>query len=490
MKKILLIIAFLLILVAIPATVFLVKQRQEIRQKAEAATSLYFEPATINKNVGDEFTVNVMADTGVNSIAASEVHVSFNAQYLQALSIQQGDFLPNVFVSGTVENGSASITVASSPTDPKNGIGKLAVITFKALANTSTPTAIQFASTTQISAADDPGNNVLKSTQAAQVTIGSAGAASPTPTPATTPQPSPSGGATPRPSPSPSGGATPRPTPSATPGANTIVISNSGFQPINLTIHVNDRVTWTNNDTIAHTTTSNTNVWDSGNIPSGQSFSYTFTSPGTFPYHCTIHPSMTGTITVLAGTGGGASPSPSPSPSASSSQTTRITSPASGSTTTNKRPTISGVSFPNALIVLSINTSPSLTSTFYANASGNWSYTSTTDIANGTYLVTVTGENTSAGTLETATATVTIASAGTGGSTASPSPSASSATGASATPRVSATPATSTGTGGTPASTPSTIPVTGSTTPTIVLIGLALAMLIGGTGLAFASRKE
>ena len=55
-------------------------------------------------------------------------------------------------------------------------------------------------------------------------------------------------------------------------------------------------ITWTNADPIAHTTTSDTKQWDSGALSPNATFSTTFSQPGTYPYHCTIHPSMVGTI--------------------------------------------------------------------------------------------------------------------------------------------------------------------------------------------------
>jgi plastocyanin len=59
-------------------------------------------------------------------------------------------------------------------------------------------------------------------------------------------------------------------------------------------------VTWTNNDTIVHTATSTTGVWDSGAIPPGGSFSRVFAERGSFPYFCTIHGAvaMSGTVVV------------------------------------------------------------------------------------------------------------------------------------------------------------------------------------------------
>lgn len=72
------------------------------------------------------------------------------------------------------------------------------------------------------------------------------------------------------------------------------------FSPADLTINVGDVVTWTNDHSVNHTSTSDDGgaTWDSGVIPPGGSFSFTFDNAGTFPYLCTIHPFMTGSITV------------------------------------------------------------------------------------------------------------------------------------------------------------------------------------------------
>lgn len=71
-------------------------------------------------------------------------------------------------------------------------------------------------------------------------------------------------------------------------GANPLVIS-AGTQ-----------VTWTNGDSMPHTATSESGVFDSGTLAPGQSFSFTFDTPGTFPYFCSIHgkASMSGTVQV------------------------------------------------------------------------------------------------------------------------------------------------------------------------------------------------
>jgi plastocyanin len=79
---------------------------------------------------------------------------------------------------------------------------------------------------------------------------------------------------------------------------NTISVKNMAFTPNNLQIKVGTAVTWVNNDTVPHTVTSDTKVFDSGPIQPGGNFTYTFTQTGSFTYHCDIHKSMTATITV------------------------------------------------------------------------------------------------------------------------------------------------------------------------------------------------
>lgn len=79
-----------------------------------------------------------------------------------------------------------------------------------------------------------------------------------------------------------------------------VTIVNFSFQPATLTIPVGTTVTWTNQDTAPHTSTSDTGVWNSGTLSTGQSYSRTFSQPGTFPYHCNVHPNMHGTVVVEA----------------------------------------------------------------------------------------------------------------------------------------------------------------------------------------------
>jgi plastocyanin len=80
-----------------------------------------------------------------------------------------------------------------------------------------------------------------------------------------------------------------------------IDIKNMAFTPSQITISKGGTVTWTNNDTTAHTVTddlSNVGGPASGTIEPGQTYSFTFNKTGSFQYHCSIHPSMRGTIVV------------------------------------------------------------------------------------------------------------------------------------------------------------------------------------------------
>ena len=122
-------------------------------------------------------------------------------------------------------------------------------------------------------------------------------------------------------------------------------IKGYAFDPASMTISVGDTVTWTNEDKAPHTVTSTDGgPLDSPTLQQGDSWSFTFTKPGTYQYYCAIHPDMVGTVTVVApttaapstteapttttmagmgGMGGGSgstggSPSPSPTPGCSS----------------------------------------------------------------------------------------------------------------------------------------------------------------------------
>lgn len=84
-----------------------------------------------------------------------------------------------------------------------------------------------------------------------------------------------------------------------------VVMQNTAFSPQTIKVKKGTKVTWTNNDTVRHNVVAD----DSGNaaglpttndlLDKGGSYSFTFNTVGTFHYHCTPHPFMTGSIEVV-----------------------------------------------------------------------------------------------------------------------------------------------------------------------------------------------
>lgn len=81
-------------------------------------------------------------------------------------------------------------------------------------------------------------------------------------------------------------------------GSADIKIDNFSFGPQTVTVPVGTTVIWTNRDDIPHTVVSSDGVFKSKVRDTDEKFSYTFTKPGTYPYYCSIHPKMTGQVTV------------------------------------------------------------------------------------------------------------------------------------------------------------------------------------------------
>jgi plastocyanin len=88
-------------------------------------------------------------------------------------------------------------------------------------------------------------------------------------------------------------------------GATHVYLRHETFSPASIQVVLGTTVTWTNQDDVPHTVTlspvviSSSDNSESGLLYPGQSFSYTFTSHGSFQYHCQEHPfSMSGTVIV------------------------------------------------------------------------------------------------------------------------------------------------------------------------------------------------
>ena len=88
---------------------------------------------------------------------------------------------------------------------------------------------------------------------------------------------------------------------------STLSIHNFTFTPQTLTVKAGTTVTWINKDDIPHGIASSNNAFKkSGALDTDDSYSFTFTTPGTYKYFCYLHPHMVGSIVVEAATGSNA----------------------------------------------------------------------------------------------------------------------------------------------------------------------------------------
>jgi plastocyanin len=85
-----------------------------------------------------------------------------------------------------------------------------------------------------------------------------------------------------------------------------VQIDQYAFLPQRVTVKAGTTVTWTNDDDDSHTVASSSKFFKSKALDTGDKFSFTFTTPGTYDYICSVHPYMTGAVVVEAATGGNA----------------------------------------------------------------------------------------------------------------------------------------------------------------------------------------
>jgi plastocyanin len=145
---------------------------------------------------------------------------------------------------------------------------------------------------------DDGGGSQLPATAPSPTATPTSAPAAATPSPTAQPTSSPGPTILPLPTGSPRPTASPgaQVTVNIAPGASTRM--SDAFGPSPLVITQGTTVTWVNNDSLPHTSTSTTGLWDSEILGTGQSFSYTFNQPGDFEYFCEVHPMMRGVVRV------------------------------------------------------------------------------------------------------------------------------------------------------------------------------------------------
>jgi plastocyanin len=82
------------------------------------------------------------------------------------------------------------------------------------------------------------------------------------------------------------------------PGRFEITMTPESYRPADLTVQRGDTVVWRNTDIVVHTASSRSGAFDSGRIKAGEQFRWVPATAGVFPYICTKHRQMRGTLTV------------------------------------------------------------------------------------------------------------------------------------------------------------------------------------------------
>ncbi len=191
----------LLLLLAIPLTLFFVKKQQEVRSHAAPVSKLYFNPASPNTSTQcSTFNVDVMVDPGTapnsNIVSIVNFYITYNPTNLEVVSIQNNAAVfPTVVRAASISPGSAnmSVSVGADVTKAVQSISKVATITFKPKAAGSAT--VQFDTSKSrifsLAPSDQPTENVLFSSSTAPVTITTATCPTGPGTPGTTGTPTP-----------------------------------------------------------------------------------------------------------------------------------------------------------------------------------------------------------------------------------------------------------------------------------------------------------
>ncbi len=174
-KKIIPIVVLLFLLITLPVSFFVVKQQQDIRQKAAPATTMSFTPSEKTVSIGETFSLDITINTGENNIIATSMHIIFDSAKLEAQSIINSPQFPNILSSAdTSQPGKASIAVGTaSISKPFKGTGIVGTIRFRVLQGSNTPIRVSFGPETFVGSLGEGSRNALIGTSPATIIISS-----------------------------------------------------------------------------------------------------------------------------------------------------------------------------------------------------------------------------------------------------------------------------------------------------------------------------
>jgi trimeric autotransporter adhesin len=291
MKKVLLIGFIIVLLIAIPVTVFLVQQQQKTKSAAVAATTISILPASQAPiHVGDDVTLNIQVNPATATTTNLVSFVKFTILYDSTKIATDGAGfvadttvgLPTILKGPTYGTGTISITLSAGGNAQKviQNITNIGAVTFKAIATTdSAPTQITFGTDTQVlslGTSDQFNENVLASANPAVLTI-IGGDVTPTPTVTIAPTPT----------------ATPTPVSNAPTCSSLTADTTSGTAPLSTNLTVTGA---SNNSTISKVTFNfgdgqSQDITASGGIGTNSVSvlqSHSYTTAGTFNASATL----------------------------------------------------------------------------------------------------------------------------------------------------------------------------------------------------------
>lgn len=289
----------------------------QVGQRPNGSSGNQYNAASVTINPGD--TVTFIRFAGTHDVESVFVPVGASA-FASPSPMQAGvSFSVAPTVPGTY---TYYCTIHSDPTEATlagidasiaagNMVGKIVVASVAptATATSAPPTATN--TSTPPTATVTPGGTIVPPTA---TPTGAPPTSTPTPGATSTPTTVPS--ATPT-----TPAATPTPPSTGGGSANTVQMIDFDFVPGTISVPAGTSVRWVNAGLKKHTATSTSGVFDSGLMVTGDAYSFTFNTAGSFPYICDLHPDMVGTVEVTAGSssGGGSKPgggTPTPAPTA------------------------------------------------------------------------------------------------------------------------------------------------------------------------------
>lgn len=168
----------LLILIAIPVTLFFVKKQQEVRSKAAASSKLYFNPANTSTSTQcQNFTIDLMLDPGSNIVSIVDFYITYDPTKVDITQIVPSTSFPTVVRASSIATGTASmsVSVGSDVTRAVSSVSKVATITFSPKVEGAATITIDNSKSRVFSLgpSDQPTENVLSTVEPGNITIGS-----------------------------------------------------------------------------------------------------------------------------------------------------------------------------------------------------------------------------------------------------------------------------------------------------------------------------